>query len=284
MAKGKHSVALFEVIQSSKAQRAGLSLNTPKWWFKNRKGNSAPPPQEAAMIPDPVVDDSAPAPRSPGIDLKVDPDRQRITFHVSYTSAIVTGFAICVVVALAYMIGQHMKQGPAAALAGPSTEQVRSGAPRADVAQITPNTAASQARQHPSGASRPGISGTSVASAQTTRSIDALAAGSRQVSLNYVVIQGYPPEEKDMAVEARDFLNKNGVATTIETNVPGLRRDWYIVIGLKGFEKPSDPSYRAYEQTIRSLSEKFAGNSKFKKFEPLGHKWTGQEKPVTDVQ
>jgi hypothetical protein len=283
MAKGKHSVALFEVIQSSKAQRAGLSLNTPKWWFKNKK--SAAPPASEPAIPSTMVEDSAPAPRSPGIDLKVDPDRQRITFHVTYTSAIVTGFAIVVVVGLAYVIGQHMKQGPAAALAGPSTEQVRSGAARSDVTHITPGTAAAQARQ-PSQEPRnnPSISGTSVASAQTTRSIDASASGSRQVSLNYVIVQGYPPEEKAMAIEARDFLKKNGVPTTIETNVPGLRRDWYIVIGLKGFEKPSDPSYRAYEQNLRKLSDDFAGNAKFKKFEPLGHKWTGQEKPVADAQ
>jgi hypothetical protein len=178
-----------------------------------------------------------------------------------------------------------MKAGPAAALAGPSTEQVRSGAARSDVAQVTANTTASQARHAPAEVKQnPTIAGTSVAPAQTTRSIDAPAAGSRQVSLNYVVIQGYPPEEKAMAVEAREFLKKNGVAATIETNVPGLRRDWFIVIGLKGFEKPSDPTYRSYEKNIRDLSDKFAGNAKFKKFEPLGHKWTGQEKPVMDTQ
>ena len=38
MAKGKHSAALFEVINSSKRPgRVAQSLRTPMWWFKGRQ-------------------------------------------------------------------------------------------------------------------------------------------------------------------------------------------------------------------------------------------------------
>src|SRR5450432_1855176 len=116
MGKGKRSVALFEVIQASKKPRPSFALRVPKWWV-NRP--------EKPAVSEPAHAPAAAVATTPGIDMKVDSEHQRITFHVSYTSAIIAAFAVIVVVALAYIVGSHIKSGPSRALAGPSTLQIR---------------------------------------------------------------------------------------------------------------------------------------------------------------
>src|ERR1700733_12260715 len=106
MARGKHSPALFEVIQSGKKTRPKLNLRAPKWsWFKREK-TAAPPAKAQSAAP--------PTPTSPGVDVKLDPQHQRITFALSYTSAIIAGFAVLVVVGLAYIVGSHIRGSPKA--------------------------------------------------------------------------------------------------------------------------------------------------------------------------
>ncbi|HVT88453.1 MAG TPA: hypothetical protein VHD56_06340 [Tepidisphaeraceae bacterium] len=275
MAKGKHSVALFEVIQTGKSTSKGISLRTPKWWFNSKKPAAAAPPvspKEPDMI---SCDSSAPAPRVQGIDLKVDPDRQRIKFDVSYTSAIVAGFAVIVVITMAYVIGSRLAHGPSSAMAGPSTAQLRQGPAQPDVL----NLGAAQPQKVPVPAPVPtaekAIPIIPIPAAETP------APPQRTMGLNYVIVQGYPPEEKSMALNACELLKKNNVPCTVETNVPGYQGDWNIVIGLTGFERPrTDPAFTEYVKKISDLSDKFAGdkssgNAKFKRFAPTARKWTG---------
>jgi hypothetical protein len=298
MAKGKHAIALFEVIQSSKTSRKNLSdvLRTPKWWFKRKNppdGSVAPAPPPAAgsppaadgaaSVPDTPrltttalsmdVESPAPAPAMPGVDLKLDPDRQRITFHITYTSAIVTSFTVLVVVGLAYLVGSKMRSGPAQAAAESSTERLRQGAPREDVLNVR-----SSSGQRAAPAPRPvdrEAAGTAVPQ-PSPQTVSPTQPTQRIIGLNYVVMQGYPPEEKAMAVEARDLLIKNGIACTIEQDLPGLNRNWHIVVGLQGFERIGyNPEFEKYEKSIRGVNDKFPKNAKFKKLEPLPYKWRG---------
>jgi hypothetical protein len=360
MAKGKHAIALFEVIQSSKTSRRSVSdaLRTPKWWFKRNKregpgsGEVAagttpasddptigglvrrsegtqsqepsqpqqehrgaeeqhgpatslpqPPRQHLPTGPVPVPalftpeDSSAPAPRTPGIDLKLDPDRQRISFHFTYTSALVTCFAVLVVVVLAYVVGVKMSGGPAPAVAGASTAQLREGPARPDVLNVKPaaggaaapaangisgaqgTTTAQGGQQQGNSATAPprplepapgttgGAASGAVASEEST--------GQRIIGRNYVVVQIYPDEKS--ANEARDLLAGNGIACTIEQGLAGYAaKSWYCVVGLTGFDRIRDnPDFARYEKSIRDLSLKFAGNSKFKKFDPQAYRWKG---------
>ena len=144
MAKGKHSTALFEVIHSGKQQpeRMAQKLRTPKWWFKGLTGNGeateVPTPAEtendptlravAAPPPPPAVRKSSypssSASRSSMMHFTFDRERQEITLRLRYTTAIVSTFLVCVVVAMAYVLGRHISHGPQVASAAdqPLTE------------------------------------------------------------------------------------------------------------------------------------------------------------------
>jgi hypothetical protein len=96
--------------------------------------------------------------------------------------------------------------------------------------------------------------------------------GARIVNLHYVLIQSYPEER--MAVEARDFLNLNGVPCTIERGVKGWRMDFYQVIGLRGFAHIHGKDYADYLALIKSVGSHFApGVRSYKRFEPEAIKW-----------
>ncbi len=279
MAKGKHAVALFEVIQSSKRSHRGISdvLRTPKWWFKGRPSKDAAPASFGAPggVIEPEVLSSAPAPRAAGIDLKLDPERQRITFRLSYTSAIVCGFAVVVIVALAYIIGVHVTRGPAPALAGPSTEQIRKGPAKPQVLDVKAPPIAKPAA--PTVESEDAITAIPppAPSSHTSTPAAAETDGQRVIGRNYVVVQIYPDEKS--ATEARDVLAKSGIQCSIEKGLPPYAtNNWYCVVGLRGFDRiGSNPEYDRYEQAIRKAGEAFAGNSKFKKFDPHAYRWRG---------
>jgi hypothetical protein len=245
-------------------------LRTPAWWFKRKKDPAAPAPAAlptTALSSD--VQSTAPAPTMPGVDLKLDPQRQRISFHITYTGAIVTTVALVVVVGLAYLIGTRMRAGPAQASAQTPTDQLRQGAPRGGVLNVRPNPPRSAQPPEPDDA-------TTAVPPPAPRPASTTQPTQRVIGLNYVVMQGYPPEEKAMAVEARDLLIKNGVACTIEQDLPGLNRNWHIVVGLQGFDRIGyNPDYERYERLIRDVNARFPRNAKFKKLEPMPYKWKG---------
>jgi hypothetical protein len=296
MAKGKQSVALFEVIQANKSSRSENSLRTPKWWFKRRSGGeesssteqknigndsrSLPAPASPARVDGDGINANVPAPRTPGVDLKLDSDRQRIKFDISYTSAMVTAFAVMILLGLAFIIGRRVSTGPSIAAAGATTEELLQGNASPAVLDVgktnsAPRPAAPEPQVLP--VHRAEIAAPAAPAPVPVASPSAPAdPRQRTIGSNYVVVQGYPPEEKGMADEASAFLNANGVPVTVESSLPRLRSGWYFVVGTTPFDRTSsDPNYRKYEAGIRTLSEKFAGNSKFKRFEPLGYKWSG---------
>jgi hypothetical protein len=198
----------------------------------------------------------------------VDGLRQQITFRVSYTSAIVTGFTILVVVALAYVVGRQMSRGPAQAMGGPSSEQLRQGPANPQVLDIAGTSTPERTVSPPAGGARPSTATPVV----PTRSPTTAPSGKRIMSMNYVIIQGYPDEASAKA--AVQILQEHGVGSTIEKGIRGLKSDWFIVVGTDGFVKVSGRDYETYITRIQQISDKFAGSRRsFKAFEPLPYKW-----------
>ncbi|HMB96063.1 MAG TPA: hypothetical protein VKK61_08505 [Tepidisphaeraceae bacterium] len=273
MAKGKRSVALFEVIQAGKKTRPSLSLRTPKWWFKRKPAIQQP----SAAVEQPVAEINlaeASAPQTlsppPGIDMKFDPDRHRITFQISYTSAIITAFAAIVIIALAYIVGSHMRSGPTRSLAGPSTEQIRKGPAHPNVLDVKPiaiKTTAPLLEADDATVAAPIAKDTVIA--PTTG-----PAAKRMINRNYIVVQSYPDEKN--ANDACDLLTKNGIPCTVEDGLSNYAPGWYSVVTQQGFDHiRNNPDLDQYVQSIHELSAKFAGTVKFKKFEPQPYKWRG---------
>lgn len=299
MAKGKHSVALFEVIQAGRATRSGGgSLATPKWWFKRRNAADTaaaektaatiaalPAPATVPTVFEPQYIDTAPpaanpsAARPTAVDLKVDPDRQRISFHFTYTSAIIVAFSVIVVVSLAYIIGNHVNQGPTEALAGPSVDEIRSGPVQAAVMNVSNSAPVSNAAsKKPAPVIEREEATTAMpfpiaknASQTGTLAPTVSPSGQRVSGLNYIIVQSWPAEEQQMAIEACEALNKSGIACTVEQDVKGYLK--FAVVTQTGFARISSAEYIATEKSIREMSDKFAKTSKFKKFSPTAKKW-----------
>jgi hypothetical protein len=219
------------------------------------------------------------ASRAAGVDLAVDTERQQITFKISYTSAIVVTFAIVVAVGLAYLVGQKMSRGPSLAMGGQTSEQLRTGPKNPAVLDVGRNANAQQQapREPETGISSrgpennpdnvvapPGVSADpGDANPQQQR---------RVLNLNYVVVQSYPDQKS--AEEARDALIKAGIGATIERGLKGWTKDWYIVVGVQGFQRASGPDYEAYVRRINDVSTQFAQRKRsFKAFQPMAVKW-----------
>jgi hypothetical protein len=300
MAKGKHAAALFEVINrgsglSGTSNGSGSNLSTPKWWFKRQRSSDSAAPIVARSITATSAEFDPTSPSEPAHSssdftdaasaetgaMHIDRDRQIISLRVSYVSAIVAGFALVVVLLLAFVIGKRVGRNivPAAVVSSedlkkyppyPQVLDVRRGGDHASLMAVAPEANAV-------GSADP--TGADVAPAPQPGAPLIVHDVKRQVGLNYVVVQSYP-EEKD-AKAARDLLIKNGIPCTIEKPPEVLRlpEAWFSVIGTAGFEKISTHEYENYMITIANVSTQFeatgksAGASKFKRFKPLGVKW-----------
>ena len=336
MAKGKSSPALFEVVHGKKRfDKSATVLRTPNWWFKGRHrgpastvdpADATPFDEEAAAndptlrglpsptadpvperLPEPADYESALAddagsmsgvhPRRGGpFHLVLDRDRHELYLRVRYTTAIVAGFALVVVVALAYVTGRQFGRGPSAALASQSSEDIANGpiergvmdvgrsasttaggsngvstgvgiGPGGVSAQPAPNrpTEASILPQGTAAPTRP--AGPSVESKTFVDN------GRRVIGRQYVIIQSYPPEKKKLAEEGCDYLVKSGIPCTVEKAPPGWPQTWFSIVGTTGFDKASGPAYDDYMTDVMRVSEKYAGHSKFNKFDPMPVKW-----------
>lgn len=215
----------------------------------------------------------------PGVRVSVDSGDQTINLILSYGSAAVACFALMVVVGLAYVMGRHSARGPLPLLADRTTEEVRKDKPRGDVLDlgsgsgesvITPAVKAAQSAK-PSPKKQDWNDARPPATLVTNDDDKP-----RQVGLNYVIIQSYP-DLKD-AEAAKALLWKHGIKTTIEPPPAGWSVNntvkIYTVIGKTGFDHiRNSPEYDRYCEQIMKLSDEFAGNTKYKRFQPSGYKW-----------
>jgi hypothetical protein len=214
----------------------------------------------------------------------VDPERRQISLRMSYTVAIVAGFAVVVIVALSIIVGQHLNRSGVPLLAQTTTDELRKQPPHREVldpirhinggaaAANTDRTDVPQARSLAASATADGPQAAPPASPLPSIASD----GKRLIGVNYVIIQGYPESERKMAEEAAAFLNKEGVSCTVETGVKGYMA--LTVVGLQGFDKQSSPTMKAYLERIKQLSNKYAANNRsFKAFAPTAKKWDKQD-------
>jgi hypothetical protein len=220
--------------------------------------------------------------------VKVDPDRQEIAFKLTYTSAIVGGFALVVVLSLAYVIGRKMNAGPSGAIAATvSSSDIRKGEPqkgvmdlakarRDGVTSIAPDNDESANVIDPPPAqakTRAPVPPPHVKPATPPQPFD----GKRIINQNYVVVQSWPAQEKAQAEDAAKLLNQAGVSVTVVQGLPGWPATWYSVVGTMPFERTrNNPVYDAYKQSIMDVSAKYAGKTKWKRFEPTPKRWSGE--------
>lgn len=325
MAKSKHSPALFEVVHGKKHfDKSATVLRTPNWWFKGRHRGPALPvdpgdppafadeadPTYPAAAPTPEADPTyaAPADEEPAtsyadptsrrrapFQFVVDRERQELFLRVRYTTAIVAGFALVVMIALAYITGRQLGRGPSSALASQSSEDVANGPVEPGVMDVG-GRSQGQAAANPgvgiSGISsqaapaRPGVVThvpfSSTTPQQNSQRATGPSTGSvqvapenvrRTVGQQYVVIQGYAGDQRKLADEARDFLLKNNVPCTVENGVTGWPPTWHLVVGTQAFDRASGGPYENYIANVSNLGEKFAGKSAWKKFEPRAVRW-----------
>ena len=331
MAKGKHSPALFEVVHGKKHfDNSASILRTPNWWFKGRhRGPAAPvmdvtdrpafadeadptlrglpsPTAEPEPAPVPAEYESAredptifamPQPRRKGspFQVVVDRDRHELFVRIRYTSAIVAGFAILVLIGLAYITGRSTGRGPSTALATQTSEEVAGGPIEKGVLDVgrtsttgantttTPGVGGVSAQPGPTRMieASVGSTGGGNASAPTTSRAAAPAVppkpdyenGKRIVGRQYVVIQAYAGNQRALAEEARDFLIKSGVSCSVEQGVSGWPSTWHCVVSTQGFDRASGPDFEAYKAQATKIGDAFAGKSAWKRFEPAGVRW-----------
>jgi hypothetical protein len=306
MAKGKRSVALFEVIQTDKRfQRQKPPQNNPQ----TLPPKTSPTPQAVS----PKIFTGAKIAAPPPIIVKPAGPDWRTRWVTSYRAlqarcvrqyqatigaifgrlqpliAKHAGVLIGVMSALTVMggvvIARHSLRPPTTPIASlASADDIRTQTPHPSVLDLTSTptdfaTAAAQPNQ-PNPTANPGVNPAAnpdaaalsddAATAEPASSI--FTPNVRQVNLNYVLVQSYG--DKKTAQEACDFLNKNGVPCTIEQGVKNWRKDFYLVIGLQGFTRISGPDYATYYQKIQQLSALFAPNKhSYKRFDPQAIKW-----------
>jgi hypothetical protein len=332
MAKGKHSPALFEVVHGKKHfDNSASILRTPTWWFKGRHRGPVVPVTDVTEPPafedesdptlrglpsptaqpepesitaeyessreDPTIFAmSQPRGKSSPFQVVIDRDRHELFVRVRYTTAIVAGFAVLVVVGLAYITGRSMGRGPSTALATHTSEEVAAGPVEKGVLDVGGRTSTtSTAMTTRPGAAIGGVSAQPAPSRITEAStgggsVSAQPAGGpggpavppkpadyengkRIVGRQYVVIQAYAGNQRALADEARDLLIKNGVSCTVEQSVTGWPSTWHCVVTTQGFDRASGPQYEALFSQAVKVGEAFAGKSAWKRFEPAAVRW-----------
>jgi len=267
MAKGKRAVALFEVIQKDKrfTTKTPQARNEPAADFSPqmaekavdlwRKHHSDP---ETWTYPAAKFGESFSAFKSRlnsarlAVGSAIANLARNIRIWMIRTNGIAPGAAAALVVIAGMMLARHfmhpadqastIEQALRAGPAHPSVLAINTERPAPPISAVPSPEPASDAVQA-SDAAPPNLA----------------QPGQRVVNMHYVLMQSY--FEEKTAEEARDFLNQNGIACTIERGVKGWRPDFYQVIGLQGFLRPSGPEYLAYRHRVEELGLQFSPKS-----------------------
>jgi hypothetical protein len=279
MAKGKRTVALFEVINKDKRferKAPAAPDKSPAPFSPTMAAQAADLWKRKTADPETLT--------GPNPFKKRDPifiPRLKAKWHASVASAklaadaarqwigrqngAIAGTAVALAVIGAMLLARHFSARPAVLNVsieqtlrdGPAHPAVLTGpvnVPKVGVTALSPELAADVIQ---AGANAP----------------DPIAKpGARIVNMHYVLIQSY--FEEKTANEACSFLNKNGIDCTIERGVKGWRMDFYQVIGLRGFPRPSGAEYLAYRHDIEELGKQFSPNPRsYRHFQPQAIKW-----------
>jgi hypothetical protein len=306
-----HHDARFPAKHAPPSGGASASGGLRAWLSSRRDGNRSL--MDAPPVP--MISHEPPRPSGPGIAQRIvqfirplipslprfgftlDEECGNVRFQLSYSAAIVAIVAFFLLVAMGYVIGRHGAQHALPALAEQTTDELRAGPAHPDVLDVSPQGDDSLASSTTSPEATPAGSSnqTAIASATAITASGALKPavhtdpsapsplpasldGNRTVGLNYVIVQSYPPAEKELAREACDLLNRNGVLCTVETGISYAPK-WSVVIGVVGFPRVTDsPQYDSYIARIEQIGKDFGKSSHFKQFEPRPYKWKDPKK------
>lgn len=253
----------------------------------------APPsPRSARDIADPTRRPalSGHAARRPFV---LDRHSREVSIHLQFSTAVAIAFGLMLTIAVTYVIGRRTgskSELPASApLAATDDTRAESSSPAAAASSVQPG--ALEVNHRPAvavpGNSRPlrviGDEGSDRdAASPEANSVHGLSTDPepparsdlpRIIGLNYIIVQSYRNEQG--AIEARDFLIKNGVPCTAEKAPPtwAANPNWYCVVTTRGFEHIRTADYINFRKQIEKLGEKFANSGQFKHFEPFPYSW-----------
>ncbi len=252
MAKGKPTRAFLEALKQDKKRRGddqpGGGFKTPEWFFKNQA-------QQATTTP------AAEPPAGPM------PIRPRGAYPYKWTHGAAAAGVVLVLVSIAYLAGRNQNTPELS----PPTEQLRMAAPQGGVLEPVDRTTVATTPPAPIPAQPVRNVQTVPPVAPETPAAAAPGKVERVVGLNYVVVQSYKDEK--LAQEAAAAMRAAGLGCTVEHGLPGYSSSWYVVVGTEGFARPSTPEYHAYVRKVQEIGEKFAGSSKWKRFDPNPYRW-----------
>jgi hypothetical protein len=251
-------------------------------------------PTDDEQAPKSITKLSRPAKRP----VRVNYGGQQINLRLTYTSAAISAFGLMVVVGLAFLVGKSLSRGPASAGAAsigavkngpvfPGVMNVPAGktssgddelvSPKARTSPPTPaqkNPTNPPKPQNPEKIEQP--KPTQVVTPAPANNPQGLGPnGKRIVGMQYVWIQSYPdPEDANDAVEA---LAKAGIQATAEKGI-WLAPGWSCVVGTRAFDHTrNNPEFDAYVKGIKDVSNSFAAQSKFRRFDPKPVGWKDQK-------
>ena len=196
----------------------------------------------------------------------VDREAGTFTLQMRRPVALISAFALVASLIGAYILGHHLGESGARADMGSlaSTRQVRAGATQNGVLDVGHSNAARLA------------SGKIDHSAEyQDADLNSSGIAMRMNNLNYLIIATFPPEKRDQAIKACDFLCEHGVTCTLDRGLHGVPPTWLCIVGVRGFAPrfADNIEYKNYRNAIIALSEKFPARSSFSKFSPWPYKW-----------
>jgi len=283
MAKGKRAVALFEVINKDKRFERKAAPPPPKpvvnfsperaaeaaemWRRKNADPETLPAVPIPRIKPDPVLIPRLKALWQTSVS-RIVLFAQSAKVFAARQRNVLAGTAAALVVIGGILLARHSLHH--SALTASIGQTLQNGPAHPSVLNVSADNTADNTLSPEMAADVMQASDTSAPAPVAPDAIPQVQ-GQRVVNLNYVLVQSYFDEKT--AIEARDFLNQNGVPSTIERGVKGWRSDFYQVIGLQGFSHLSGADYINYRKRIDELSTEFSPKGKYKKFQPQAIKW-----------
>lgn len=219
-ARKRSSRGLLEILHQDARRRQGDSLGLPTWW-KRTEGPAPQPPERPA--PQPAAAEEPPSqPARPPEPVSEEPAEVTgpvlawrdgcLTINLDVVMAVVGGGVLVLLLAGAFLLGQHTAGPPAAtqpeASKNRETQSVLNvlGLEQgADQTQKQPAADRPPARQAP--AQQP-------------------TAAQRQPGMTYLVLQIFPSGARATAEHAQAFLAEHGLPTTLERMDTG---QWSLV-------------------------------------------------------
>lgn len=202
-------------------------------------------------------------------EFAIDRDRRQISMRVSYTTAIVAGFAVVVACGLAYIVGSagHGK-----------TVAVANSTPQPGVLNVQQNSAnlindpANVTHQNATDLGKINDTGKDLSLDNGGGPIDVPTNVKRIVGYQYLVLMSFQRGADANALVK--FLADNGVPATAEKALPGYSAAWYSVVTTHGFDHTSkNPPYDVFVASLTRLMQKYSRSSQYVAGKPAVYTW-----------